>query len=213
MKSIKLLAAAAALTAGSAQAVTFTSAAGAPDPGASAGQALVVTFDAANAPGYTWTGGIQTAIGLLPNVAAAPAGDATRYGYVSSAVNPNNALLSTPALQSVSLYWGSIDSFNRLDVLDIGGNTLLSITGSMLPPATGDQGAGITNRRVFITAGAGESIWGLRFSSTGVAFEFDNIAALGAVPEPGTWAMMIAGFGIIGATMRRRRPATKISFA
>jgi hypothetical protein len=27
------------------------------------------------------------------------------------------------------------------------------------------------------------------------------------VPEPATWAMMIAGFGLVGAAMRRRRPA------
>lgn len=26
-----------------------------------------------------------------------------------------------------------------------------------------------------------------------------------AVPEPGTWAMLIAGFGLVGAQMRRRR--------
>jgi PEP-CTERM motif len=36
-----------------------------------------------------------------------------------------------------------------------------------------------------------------------------NIAGLafvgGAVPEPTTWGMMIAGFGIVGATMRRKR--------
>ena len=33
----------------------------------------------------------------------------------------------------------------------------------------------------------------------------------GAVPEPATWAMMIAGFGLVGASMRRR--AAKVSFA
>ena len=27
------------------------------------------------------------------------------------------------------------------------------------------------------------------------------------VPEPATWAMLIAGFGLVGATMRRRRAA------
>lgn len=30
---------------------------------------------------------------------------------------------------------------------------------------------------------------------------------LGVVPEPATWAMLIAGFGLVGAAMRRRRPA------
>jgi hypothetical protein len=31
-----------------------------------------------------------------------------------------------------------------------------------------------------------------------------------AVPEPSTWAMMIAGFGGVGAVMRRRRQATQL---
>jgi hypothetical protein len=46
--------------------------------------------------------------------------------------------------------------------------------------------------------------------------QFDMIAfdAMGydlAVPEPATWAMMISGFGFVGAAMRRRRVA--VSFA
>lgn len=35
--------------------------------------------------------------------------------------------------------------------------------------------------------------------------------ASGAVPEPATWAMMISGFGLIGATMRRR--VAKVGYA
>jgi PEP-CTERM motif len=34
---------------------------------------------------------------------------------------------------------------------------------------------------------------------------------VGAVPEPATWAMMIAGFGIVGCAMRRR--VAKVSYA
>ena len=34
-----------------------------------------------------------------------------------------------------------------------------------------------------------------------------------AVPEPSTWAMMLAGFGLVGAGMRRRKVKTSISFA
>jgi hypothetical protein len=34
-----------------------------------------------------------------------------------------------------------------------------------------------------------------------------NSSTGGAVPEPATWAMMIAGFGLVGAVSRRRRAA------
>lgn len=34
---------------------------------------------------------------------------------------------------------------------------------------------------------------------------------LAAVPEPTSWAMLTAGFGILGAALRRRRPATVIA--
>ena len=38
----------------------------------------------------------------------------------------------------------------------------------------------------------------------------DNVS-IAAIPEPATWAMMIAGIGLVGATMRRRR--TTVQFA
>ena len=34
-----------------------------------------------------------------------------------------------------------------------------------------------------------------------------------AVPEPTTWAMMLVGFGMLGAAMRYRRKSTAVSFA
>jgi hypothetical protein len=50
-------------------------------------------------------------------------------------------------------------------------------------------------------------------NSLGSLVAFDNQsqvfllgnAAGGGVPEPATWAMMILGFGMIGAALRRRR--------
>lgn len=52
--------------------------------------------------------------------------------------------------------------------------------------------------------------------STGA--DIDAIGAIstrpaGAVPEPATWAMMIAGFGFIGWRMRRKNPATVVRYA
>jgi hypothetical protein len=40
----------------------------------------------------------------------------------------------------------------------------------------------------------------------------DNIS-VAAVPEPATWLMMIAGFGLIGGMMRRRKPQVAVSYS
>jgi hypothetical protein len=41
----------------------------------------------------------------------------------------------------------------------------------------------------------------------------DNVAISAAVPEPATWAMLIAGFAGIGGSMRRRRSAGGLATA
>lgn len=37
------------------------------------------------------------------------------------------------------------------------------------------------------------------------------VAGAGGVPEPATWAMMIAGFGLVGAAMRRRKAQVRFA--
>ena len=39
----------------------------------------------------------------------------------------------------------------------------------------------------------------------------EYLSLTGAVPEPATWAMMIAGFGLVGGAMRRRRTALRFA--
>ncbi|WP_156256127.1 Npun_F0296 family exosortase-dependent surface protein [Sandarakinorhabdus oryzae] len=215
MKRLFIGLAATAMMATAAQAVTVTGTFGAPDPGPAAGQSIVVSFDGPNAAGYSWSGGIATSCTSIAGAAmpaVGPGGTASCFGYVSSAINPNNATLSTPDLKSISFYWGSIDTYNQVDVLGAGGATIFSIGGASLPPSNGNQGLPSTNRRVNFIADAGQVITGLKFTSTGVAFEFDSFAAEGAittgggVPEPATWAMLLAGFGMVGVSARRRRP-------
>ncbi len=54
------------------------------------------------------------------------------------------------------------------------------------------------------------------FTTPGTGFYIDDVSysasnATAAVPEPATWAMMIAGFGLVGGAMRRRK--TAVAFA
>lgn len=43
----------------------------------------------------------------------------------------------------------------------------------------------------------------------GQGYRIDSITAF--VPEPGTWAMLVLGFGLVGVTARRRRPTSVIA--
>lgn len=45
------------------------------------------------------------------------------------------------------------------------------------------------------------------YGQNGIALVNFSIGGIAAVPEPGTWAMMLLGFGAIGVSLRRRKPA------
>jgi hypothetical protein len=59
------------------------------------------------------------------------------------------------------------------------------------------------------------NIWliGADFFNTDGAdgFKLTNLIVTPAVPEPATWAMMLAGFGAVGAAVRRRRPTAALA--
>ena len=48
--------------------------------------------------------------------------------------------------------------------------------------------------------------------TSGAQGAFSGTISLAAIPEPATWAMMVGGFGVIGASMRRRA-RVKIAYA
>ena len=51
------------------------------------------------------------------------------------------------------------------------------------------------------TSEGGNSGYGTVFKLSDTGF----VVSVGGVPEPASWAMMIAGFGLVGAAARRRR--------
>ena len=210
MKTAIFAAIVAAGLAVSAQAVTQTSSAGAPDPGGTAAQDKFINFNSGLPAGVTLTGNYGIVTGSVSGAYAAPAGDATPYLVVPTAGTSGSADLQFGALysgvKSLSLYLGSIDTYNTISFLS-GGSVIANstFTGSAFPPASGDQFAAGSNRRIFFTFAPGDNVTGIRFASSNIALEVDSIAIDG-VPEPRTWAMLILGFGMVGAAMRRRNP-------
>jgi hypothetical protein len=74
--------------------------------------------------------------------------------------------------------------------------------------ANGDQVIPGTNGLFTVTGAYGETFTKIELASSANSFEIDNLAVRkDVIPEPATWAMLIAGFGLVGAAMRRQRPA------
>ena len=219
MKSTVLAIAAvlAVTTAGAANAAVFvTSTFGAPDLGPRTGETLIIDFDDGLGgleveAGVTLAGDYSTTDVSVGGVRAAPALDKTFYLSVPDTVSNGSATMSFDTflggrgVRKFSFYWGSIDNYNDLELLDKDGATFYTLNGLSIPPANGDQGDKATNRRVnFYLTDDSVNLGGLKFKSTQYAFETDTFS-FAVVPEPGTWALMILGFGGAGAMLRRSR--------
>jgi hypothetical protein len=168
---------------------------------------VVCSFDAACASGYNFTfaggspapgTGIYT--GSSNGVTAAPPGDGTAY---ASVLGPDGTatLTFSAGVKNISFFMGSPDQYNAITFYDAGNNPLGTFNGTEFtgPPANGDQGLG--ERITFNFNGA--AVTKATFGSSQNSFEFDRVGA--AVPEPTSWALMILGFGGIGAAIRSRR--------
>lgn len=157
--------------------------------------------------GYSYTGGAlyNETTSPIPNITARPVGSTDNYwsiGTSSQQTGPGIATFTVP-LAYYGFLWGSTDNFNHVDFYT--GSTMV---GSLYAPPvpTGNQSQSIYAN---VTASAGQQFTSIRFYSSSNAFETDNHAVT-AVPEPETYAMLLAGLGLIGTIARRRNNSKSV---
>ena len=109
------------------------------------------------------------------------------------------AKFATPQT-SISIYWGSIDSYNSFGVT-INGYTLTGADLASMYGATDDGSHSLPSSNQLVTITGLGSFTDASFSTTNNSFEF-SIGS--AVPEASTWAMMGLGFAGLGYAAFRR---------
>ncbi len=160
-------------------------------------------------------GGALYTANALPNAAiptnTAPPKNTVGTWLAAGPGNSNNdggdAIVSFGAGTSfVSFLWGSPDTYNKLTVKTTGGGSF-DFTSASFPTVVfnGDQ---TFASYVGFTGTGGALITSLTFSSPQLnAFEASNFSVTTPVPEPETYALLLAGLGVVGFMARRRKTA------
>lgn len=188
------------------------------DPGMAMGQSMIEDFEGAPS-GLVFGGNYFIGSGTVDNFREAPCGDlTTNYfatpdigGVGQSATIDFSTYLGMSQISTLSFFWGSVDEFNTLDILGVGGSVLRTIVGGELPgPSDGNPLALNTNQRIYLTFNGADAanFRGLRLTSSNFAFEIDDIAGSVTervvVPEPATFSVLALGFVMLGAVRARR---------
>lgn len=175
--------------------------------GDTSGQTLFADFDSpATSPVPTGSNFlIVDPSAIVPGTAAPIGGD---NSFFLSVLDGGTAGFTFGSATSVfSLDVGSLDPYNSI-TLNFSDGTSQTFQGSDLFTVAGVSPDTLprSDERFVFTADAGQSIAGVTLASAGNSLEVDNltVAADSAVPEPSSWAMLIAGFSLTGIAFRRR---------
>lgn len=163
-------------------------------------------------PGTTVVGDVRTLTGNTAGVGIGPT--ASAGNFLTVAGNSSYTVQAPSAAYLVSFLVGTLDTYNVVTLItNLGTYTLTGREIFGLAPVPGEPAnlPAPNSGAVTYTFAAGEVLQSISFSSAQTAFEIDSIAF--ATPEPGTWAMLILGFGLAGFGIRRRKRRSTLAFA
>jgi hypothetical protein len=120
-------------------------------------------------------------------------------------------LTFTQPVTFLSFLWGSPDTYNVVTLVSSAATYTFSAAGLGFAVTDGNQAF---SQYAQFVASAGETIRSVTFSNSPArdAFEVANFSVT-AVPEPGTWGLMLVGFGMVAGASRYRRRSTKTVYA
>lgn len=155
------------------------------------GVASASTFQALSGTGFTTE---TTSVANQYLMPLAPAGSTvTSFSVLSTAsgFSSTGTLTFAAPVTSYTFLWGSPDAFNSVT------DGTVSVTGLSFSSGTGNN----AESQVYTFSDA-SGFSALTFASRGIAFE---LAAVAPVPEPETYALLLAGLGAVGFVARRRK--------
>jgi hypothetical protein len=221
MRTLKKIALAAAL--GTATLVAAPASATIILVNASTIQGANVLFNTGTQTGTMVTGSTQqgtavnfTGTTVAGNVISANGGQARVEGEGNiTTSNPNDTL----GLTSLNFSLANNVTFNNLEFNLFGGagSANIVITDNAGEVFTFNQALGNGENFFGFVGIDGQSIRSVAITTAGGIQDIRQIrldqATVAAVPEPGTWALMLVGFGAVGASLRRRRSKVLAQFA
>ena len=163
----------------------------------------------------------QTNVGVTFNSStdALLIGDASGQAAVSSA----DGLLNSLSFSLASGFSFATAVFNLFPLSGDQANEATQVVIKYFTPGVGSQSQVIsTNGQNFIgiSGTAGERFISAGFVGNPVTSGIGDLRQLRlggvgtpAVPEPASWAMMLVGFGLLGASMRRRKQTVRHNFS
>lgn len=142
--------------------------------------------------------------------------DSIAIAGVASLNSPWMFTLTSDAYFRVTDAFATGDTYSVADASSmVLGSTSFSTDGAAVPTYFGVSWNDVSYSRLSLLLGAGT--YALSVSGdcaagcpSGFGVRLDSASIAGAVPEPAAWAMLIAGFGLVGAAMRRRSAAAPI---